>query len=202
MLEMLFSGKFPSSAHKNTYAGLWTSVTLVFNSFQSRGPAKCSWWSWKSRRSSKISTDKGNVCASLSHIHHRTATTSKRQQLKEKTLKEHGRGCCSTCCSGAFIVETMACVIINDQVSQLLVVNASSTFPRCPSWNLTSVRIQESGTRVDQSESMSPSTFPQFSPIYTLPWQRILTNENHNCPGSVFFRVGFRNYIGFSSGWL
>ena len=33
-------------------------------------------------------------------------------------IQEHGRGCCSTCCSGAFIVETMACVIVNDQVKE------------------------------------------------------------------------------------
>ena len=36
--------------------------------------------------------------------------------------QEHGRGCCSTCCSGAFIVETMACVIINDQVLRNILI--------------------------------------------------------------------------------
>ena len=54
---------------------------------------------------------------------------------------------------------------------------------------MTSVRIQESGTRVDQSENMSPSTFPRFSPICMLPLPRILTKENHNYPGPVL--LGF-----------
>jgi len=34
-------------------------------------------------------------------------------------LREHGRACCSPCCTGVYIVETMACVIANDELREL-----------------------------------------------------------------------------------
>jgi len=34
-------------------------------------------------------------------------------------LREHGRACCSPCCTGVYIVETMACVIANDEIREL-----------------------------------------------------------------------------------
>ena len=45
---------------------------------------------------------------------------SHEDRSRHHEIREKGRGCCSLCCSGAFVVETMACVIVNDQVSDLI----------------------------------------------------------------------------------
>lgn len=37
-----------------------------------------------------------------------------------ETIKVNGRGCCSTCCTGAFIAETMLAILVNQDVSHLV----------------------------------------------------------------------------------
>ena len=88
MLEMLFSGKFPSAGHRNTYTEDLQNVPDDPGSHEDR--ARYQQIKVRSARIREITFD----------------------------IQEHGRGCCSTCCSGAFIVETMACVIVNDQVTR------------------------------------------------------------------------------------
>eukprot|EP00092_Neocalanus_flemingeri_P012109 GFUD01013057.1.p1 GENE.GFUD01013057.1~~GFUD01013057.1.p1 ORF type:complete len:938 (+),score=189.35 GFUD01013057.1:31-2814(+) len=75
MLEMLFSGKFPSPLYRKSY------VEDLRN----------------------VPDDPG----------------SHEDRARHQEIKEHGKGCCSPCCTGAFIVETMACIIINDEVREL-----------------------------------------------------------------------------------
>ena len=40
-------------------------------------------------------------------------------RARHNEIKEHGKGCCNLCCTGAFVVETMLCVVVNDQVKEL-----------------------------------------------------------------------------------
>lgn len=39
---------------------------------------------------------------------------------RHSEIREKGRGCCSLCCTGAFVVETMACIIISDQTKEIV----------------------------------------------------------------------------------
>ncbi|XP_023333062.1 uncharacterized protein LOC111704906 isoform X3 [Eurytemora carolleeae] len=36
-----------------------------------------------------------------------------------RQMKKHGEKCCSPCCTGVYIVETMACVVMNDEIQEL-----------------------------------------------------------------------------------
>jgi len=45
--------------------------------------------------------------------------TEGRDRIRE--IKDHGSKCCSLCCTGGFIVETMACVIVNYELKEIRV---------------------------------------------------------------------------------
>ena len=156
------------------------TTTLDFiDTLKFRGLAKCSWWSWKSWRPSKIPTDKGNICAPSASSSRTTKTDVLKLCLgtRPRMLQHLLLGSFHSWDNG---------LCYHQRSGSPTKSNVISTFQRCPSWNLTSVRIQESGTRVGQSENMWPSTFHRSFHIFTLPLPRILMKENHNCPGVLF----------------
>ena len=76
MLELLFSGKYPSSRTRKTYE-----------------------------------EDLGNLPDDPG---------SHEDRSRHHEIREKGMGCCSLCCSAAFVVETMACVLVTDQIRHLV----------------------------------------------------------------------------------
>ena len=76
MLELLFSGRYPSSRTRKTYE------------------------------------------EDLSHLPHDPGSHEDRARHHE--IREKGRACSSLCCTATFVVETMACVIVSDQVRELV----------------------------------------------------------------------------------
>ena len=76
MLELLFSGVYPTCATRKTYE------------------------------------------EDLTNLPHDPGSHEDRARHHE--IKEKGRACSSLCCTGTFVVETMACVIVTDQVRELV----------------------------------------------------------------------------------